>query len=113
MVKYGWNIPKGGFGLGGGYKSPKIDLGLGGKKINKRKAPKTSLKNQVWDKQHGKCYKCKKLLSPTIAEYHHKNGRRSDTRTGNLALVCANCHKEYSNIQRLRRKKKKPTSPWI
>ena len=81
MAGYEWKIPKGsGFGLGWGYKPPKIDFGLGGRKNNERKAPKRSLKNLIWDKQHGKCYKCKKQLSPTIAEYHHKNGRKSDTR---------------------------------
>src|SRR3989344_8961375 len=70
----------------------------------KRKNPSKSLKNVIWDKQQGNCWKCHESLSPSYAEYHHKNGRRSDTRKGNLAVVCSNCHKILSNEQRVRGK---------
>ena len=101
---------------GNPIKQPNINkiLGIGkNKSTTDRKNPSKSLKNLIWDKQHGKCWRCHKVVSPSYAQWHHKNGRRSDTRKGNLALVCANCHGILSNEQRVRGKGKKGKSKGI
>ena len=87
----------------------KIDVWTG-KPINKRKNAKISMRNLIWEEQNGKCRECHDQLSPASTELHHINGKRSDTRRGNLELLCSNCHKSISNKRRTNiRKRNKPT----
>ena len=83
-------------------KKAQFDFGFGPKK-KKRVRPTKSEKNAIWDKQNGKCYMCPKRLSPTTSEYHHKDGNPSNWRLSNLALVCVECHKRETNLQRIKK----------
>jgi hypothetical protein len=60
-----------------------------------------SEKNEIWDRQNGRCWKCGTDLTPTITEYHHKDGNPSNWSLSNIALVCSNCHKRETNKQRI------------
>jgi hypothetical protein len=47
-----------------------------------------------WDKQKGKCKKCHNTLKEHAFHRHHKDGNRSNIKSSNLELLCANCHSE-------------------
>src|SRR6476661_7941960 len=58
-----------------------------------------------WDKQKGKCKKCHNTLKEHAFHRHHKDGNRSNIKSSNLELLCANCHSEET-YRRMRRRKK-------
>ena len=74
------------------------NFGLSPKKKTKpeRQPTKNSQKATVFDKQNGKCWKCKNQLKLGHTEYHHikfvsKGGK---TIRDNLIALCANCHRD-------------------
>ena len=84
-------------------KRAQFDLGFGTSQKKKRVRPIKSEKNEIWDRQGGKCYMCPKRLSPTTSHYHHKDGDPSNWRLSNLALVCLECHAIETNRQRIKK----------
>ena len=47
-------------------------------------------KEQVRERQDGKCNRCKK--SPERWEYHHRDGNRSNNSLSNCEALCPTCH---------------------
>ena len=47
-------------------------------------------KDQVRERQDGKCNRCKR--SPERWEYHHLDGNRSNNSLSNCEALCPNCH---------------------
>ena len=76
------------------------------KKKKKRVRPSQSEKNEIFKKQHGKCAKCPKRVSP-YAQYHHIDGNPSNWNLSNLQLVCLECHANETNKQRIKKIHKK------
>lgn len=83
-------------------KKAQFDLGFGTSQRKKRVRPTQSEKNEVWDRQNGKCYMCPKQVNPR-SRYHHKDGDPSNWRLSNLALVCLECHAKETNRQRIKK----------
>ncbi|NCN87206.1 HNH endonuclease [archaeon] len=74
-----------------------------------RKNPTKSQRDSVFDKQQGKCYRCKKKLMLAHTQYHHikhvaNNGR---TTRNNLVALCANYHSELHKEERAKKADKK------
>ena len=73
----------------------------GKKSSNKRVNPARSEKNDCLDRQKNKCKRCGKLLTPSITEFHHKDGNRSNWKSSNIVAICKNCHGLETNKQRV------------
>lgn len=84
------------------FQKMQFGYGLGSKK-KKRVTPTRSEKNEIGDKQSWRCYECDNPISPTIAEYHHKDNNPSNWKLSNIVLICANCHKIKTNKQRIKK----------
>lgn len=71
-----------------------LDKYLTPQKENKRKAVGNSQKAKVFDRQKGKCHKCRDKLELSYTEYHHLKhvAKGGKNHTENLVAVCANCH---------------------
>jgi len=74
-------------------------------KKRKRVILSRSEKNEIWDRQKGKC-KCGESLSPSIVEYHHKDGNPSNHSLSNIIALCPICHKKATNRQRIKKVRK-------
>jgi len=72
-----------------------------------RVKPTKSERNEIWDRQRGKCFVCSRILSPTTSDYHHKDGNPSNWRIFNIVLVCLECHRRETNKQRVKKIQKK------
>ena len=103
---------------------PNDPLGLG-------KAPKnaaerdgkrtfgTTLQKTTYDKQNGKCKKCKRQLKVSHMEFHHKKSwsKGGKTISKNCVGICHECHKDIHDAERIRegdkgrRKPQKPQQP--
>jgi 5-methylcytosine-specific restriction endonuclease McrA len=61
---------------------------------SKRVQTKTSQKAVVFDRQGGKCWRCKHRLNLGSVKYHHVIfvSRGGKTKTKNLRALCSNCH---------------------
>ena len=73
---------------------------------------KQSEKNEIWDRQNGRCWKCKHRLELSSVQYHHIKHKSDggDDSLRNIRAVCANCHSKIHNKDNLRKtstKKKK------
>ncbi|MBT5023107.1 HNH endonuclease [Candidatus Woesearchaeota archaeon] len=88
-----------------------LDFGLGPKKEAKpkRQPTKTSQKAAVFDKQNGKCYRCKNKLKLGHTDYHHLKfvSQGGKTTRDNLVALCANCHREIHVEEKARKADKK------
>ncbi len=76
----------------------------GGKK-NKIQPTKSSQKSTIFDKQGGKCWRCRSPLRLGHTQYHHikfvsKGGK---TKRENLVALCANCHSEIHKEEKAKR----------
>jgi len=88
-----------------------LDFELGPKKETKpkRQPTKTSQKHTVFDKQNGKCYRCKNKLKLGHTDYHHLKfvSQGGKTTRDNLVALCANCHREIHVEEKARKADKK------
>lgn len=84
-------------------KKAQLDFGFGTSQKKKRVRPTKSEKNEIWERQGGKCYMCPKRPSPGASHYHHKDGDPSNWRLSNLVLVCLECHAKETNRQRIKK----------
>jgi 5-methylcytosine-specific restriction endonuclease McrA len=77
-----------------------------------RRAFTQSQRNDIWDKQNGKCARCKKPLLRSATHYDHKKpwekGGKTEVKNGQA--LCANCHSIKSNHDRLKKVDKKRKS---
>ena len=74
-------------------------------KVNKRQPTKSSQKSTIFDKQNGRCWRCKKPLKLGHTQYHHikfvSNGGK--TKRENLVALCANCHSELHKEEKAKK----------
>lgn len=90
------------------------------KKDHKRQIGKSE-KNEVWERQHGKCAICHKPLTPATTQYDHIRpyAKGGETDISNIQALCANCHAKKTNrdrvneIRRKRELKKKKEEYWF
>jgi len=72
------------------------------KRDDKRQFSQT-VKNYVWDKQDGRCLRCKEQLKLSSTHFDHitawEDGGKSDV--SNCQALCANCHGVKTNDDRL------------
>ncbi len=93
-----------------------LELGSSSKKIEKdsRRSFTQSQKNEIWDRQGGRCAKCDKPLKRAATHYDHKipHEKGGKTEVKNGQALCANCHSIKSNKDRLKKVdiKRKPKS---
>ena len=78
-------------------------------KKDPRRQISKSEKNEVWERQHGKCARCHKQLIPSTTHYDHIKpyGKGGETDTSNIQALCANCHAKKTNEDRVKEIKKK------
>ena len=90
-------------GLNSIWQSPKSN-----KKDHKRQISKSE-KNEVWERQNGKCARCHKQLIPSATQYDHIKpyAKGGETDTSNIQALCANCHSKKTNKDRVKEIKQK------
>ena len=78
------------------------------KKDHKRQISKSE-KNEVWERQNGKCARCHKQLIPSATQYDHIKpyAKGGETDTSNIQALCANCHSKKTNRDRVKEIKQK------
>ena len=79
------------------------------KNRDERRSFNRTQQSKIWEKQHGKCAKCKKSLKPSSTHYDHikpweKGGK---TVVENGQAICASCHSEKTRDDRLKTVDKK------
>lgn len=95
-----------------------LNIGFGLPQQNKeverdtRRSFSQSQRNDIWDKQNGKCARCKNPLKRASTHYDHitpwERGGRTEVKNGQA--LCANCHSEKTNKDRLKKVDKKRKS---
>jgi len=72
-------------------------------KRDKKRRFSLTIKNQIWDKQDGKCLNCKESLKQVHTHYDHitawEGGGKSSEE--NCQALCANCHSIKTHEDRL------------
>ena len=74
---------------------------------------KKSQKAVQWDKQKGRCAKCRNKLEQSHVQYHHKYdwAKGGKTTTKNCIAVCANCHQKIHTLEKAKKADRKSEKP--
>jgi 5-methylcytosine-specific restriction endonuclease McrA len=89
----------------------------GSKKRDSKRSFTKVEKNEIFDRQNGKCAKCHKPLKLAYTHFHHKKAwsENGKTNINNGIALCANCHSEAHHTDRLKKinnkAKKKSSNP--
>ena len=107
MAKFGMDIGK---VLG---TNPNL-LGKAERSKDSRRSFTKTQKNEIWERQNGRCAKCPKKLDTRTVEYDHIKpwADKGKTILENGEALCANCHKLKSHSDKLKKfnKKKKQSA---
>ena len=79
-------------------------------KRDSRRAFTHSQRNEIWDRQGGKCAGCRNQLMRSSTHYDHVKPWEDGGKTmiGNGQALCPNCHARKSNRERLKKVESKP-----
>jgi hypothetical protein len=58
-----------------------------------RKSFSEVVRKEVVQKQKSRCARCKRKLEEYGADFHHKNGDRSNNKLSNCQMLCTPCHR--------------------
>jgi 5-methylcytosine-specific restriction endonuclease McrA len=107
-IKLGRDLAKSSARMGRGLSTNPFGQRTQIKRDSKRTFSKT-VKNHVWNNQNGKCKGCRHQLKPSSTHYDHikawEDGGKSTEE--NCQALCANCHMDKTNEDRLKKQKKK------
>ena len=69
----------------------------------------TTNKTDVYDRQDGKCARCKEHVKRGAAQIHHIKGfaKKGSDSSKNVKMLCANCHAEIHRQERAKEREKK------
>ncbi|HLD72313.1 MAG TPA: HNH endonuclease signature motif containing protein [Candidatus Nanoarchaeia archaeon] len=84
-----------------------------GTKEPKRKPIKGGTRTNMLADSGAKCQKCRDPLKGLKPHIHHKNGNPTDNRSGNLILVCPNCHSKLHRNMKSKKSTSKKCNTWI